>query len=148
MKKFSIFDFSRIALILVFAVLVIFPSCAQKAYPPADLVLLNGDIYTVDPDMPEASAVVITENKITDVCTNDSKAKKYIGEGTRVIDLGGRFVTPGMIDGHVHYGRAGALINDANLMTVSDDEGLRREIQRVEGILDDGEWITEGLWGA
>jgi predicted amidohydrolase YtcJ len=33
-------------------------------------------------------------------------------------------------------------------MTVSDEEGLRREIERVAGILDDGEWITEGLWGA
>ena len=148
MKKLTIFSFSSIAFILAFAVLVIFPNCAQKTYPPADLVLLNGDVYTVDPDMPEASALVITGDKITDVCTNDSKAKKYIGEGTRVIDLGGRFVTPGIIDGHVHYGRAGALINDANLMTVSDEGGLRKEIQRVEGILDDGEWITEGLWGA
>ena len=148
MKKLTIFSFSSIAFILACAVLVIFPSCAQKTYSPADLVLLSGDVYTVDPDLPEASAVVITGNKITYVCSNDSKAKKYIGEGTRVIDLGGRFVTPGMIDGHVHYGRAGALINDANLMTVSDEEGLRREIQRVEGILDDDEWITEGLWGA
>ena len=55
---------------------------------------------------------------------------------------------PGIIDAHVHFDRAGALINDANLMTVSDEAGLRREIGRVAGLLADGEWITEGLWGA
>ncbi|MBP1766945.1 MAG: hypothetical protein H6P98_1060, partial [Candidatus Aminicenantes bacterium] len=49
---------------------------------------------------------------------------------------------------HVHFDRAGALINDANLMTVSDEAGLRREVGRVAGRLEPGEWITEGLWGA
>ncbi|NTU52010.1 MAG: amidohydrolase family protein, partial [Candidatus Aminicenantes bacterium] len=42
----------------------------------------------------------------------------------------------------------GALILDANLMTVSDEPGLRREVGRVVGILEDGEWITGGLYGA
>jgi len=40
------------------------------------------------------------------------------------------------------------LINDANLLAVADEEGLKKEIQRVVDILDDGEWITGGLWGA
>ncbi len=148
MDKRVKFRLSGFMVILLFAALLIFSSCAQKSYAPADLVLLNGDIYTVNPDMPKADAIAITGNKITAVCRKDSQAERYVGEGTRVIDLGGKFVTPGMIDGHVHFNRAGALINDANLMTVSDESGLRREIKRVAGILEDGEWITEGLWGA
>ena len=116
--------------------------------PPADLVLLDGDIYTVDDDNPRARDMVITGNTITAVFNVDGEADKYIGENTRVIDLKGAFVTPGMIDGHVHYGRAGALINDANLMMVSDEEGLKKEISRVVELLDKDEWITEGLWGA
>lgn len=88
------------------------------------IVLLNGTIYTVNPDSPSAGALVITGNRITAVCKKDSETKKYIGGSTRVIDLKGRFVTPGIIDAHVHFNRAGALINDANLMTVSDEEGL------------------------
>jgi len=120
----------------------------EEKVPPADLVLLNGDIYTVNPDNPEARALVITENKITAVCSSDQEAQKYVGSETRVIDLGGKFVTPGIIDGHVHFNRAGELINDANLMTVSDEEGLRQELTRVVDILEDGEWITGGLWGA
>ena len=146
-KRFKL-GLSSLMVILLFAVLLIFSGCAQKTYAPADLVLLDGDIYTVNPDMPKASAIVVTGNKITAVCKKDNQAERYVGEGTRVIDLGGKFVTPGMIDGHVHFNRAGALINDANLMTVSDEPGLRKEIKRVAGILDDGEWITEGLWGA
>jgi len=134
--------------LVIFAILLSLNGCAQKTYAPADLVLLNGRVYTVDPGNPWARALIITGNKITAVCAKDSQARRYIGEGTRVMDLDGKFVTPGIIDGHVHFNRAGALINDANLMTVSDEEGLRREIRRVVGILDAGEWITEGLWGA
>jgi len=132
---------------------VTYPSVArktspQRVYPPADLVLFNGDVYTADPDNPEACALVITGNKITAVCKQNSEVGKYIGDKTRSIDLAGKFITPGIIDGHVHFNSAGALITDANLMTVSDEEGLRKEMNRVVEILDDLEWITGGLWGA
>jgi predicted amidohydrolase YtcJ len=79
---------------------------------------------------------------------DDAAAEGYRGPGTEVIDLEGRFVVPGFIDGHVHFNSAGGLINDANLMAVADDEGLVAEMERVVGILDEGEWITGGLWGA
>ncbi|MFO7980554.1 MAG: amidohydrolase [Candidatus Aminicenantes bacterium] len=141
-------------IILIFLVLVcifiIFGCKGEKQEPvaPGDLVLMNGVIHTVNPENPEAQAVVINGNKITAVCQSSEEAEKYIGENTRVIDLNGSFVTPGIIDGHVHFNRAGELINDANLMTVSDEEGLKKELTRVVSILDDGEWITGGLWGA
>jgi predicted amidohydrolase YtcJ len=122
-------------------------ACTQKP-EPADLVLLNGDIWTVDEANPTAKALVVTGNKITAVCQEDKDAKKYVSDETKVINLEDQFVTPGIIDGHVHFNAAGGLILDANLMTVSDEEGLRKEIGRVVGILDDGEWITRGLWGA
>lgn len=136
-----------LSLILTAVIIFNFIGCSGKK-SPADIVLFNGSIYTLDPAKPWASGLVIAGNKIVAVCKKDSQAKKYIGEKTKVIDLEGKFVTPGIIDGHVHFNRAGALINDANLMTVSDEKGLREEIKRVAGILDDGEWITEGLWGA
>lgn len=142
------FKFLSVGIFITAIIFFSFFGCSQKAKIPADLVLINGDIYTVNPDNPVAKAIVITGNKITAVCKKDKDAKKYIGEQTTVIDLEGKFVTPGIIDGHVHFNRAGALINDANLMTVSDEEGLKKEISRVAELLDDGEWITEGLWGA
>jgi len=114
----------------------------------ADLILLNGDVYTMEAEHPWATAVVVTGNAITAVLDDDSEADAYRGPGTRVVDLQGKFVVPGFIDGHVHFNNAGALINDANLMTVSDDAGLRGEMERITEILEEGEWITGGLWGA
>ena len=138
--------------ILVFGLIFIcFLSCTSQPElkpDPADLVLLNGVIYTANPENPTAGALAINGNKLTAVCQNDEEAQEYVGEATKVIDLGGKFVTPGIIDGHIHFNRAGALINDANLMKVNDEEGLRREISRIVDLLDDEEWITEGLWGA
>jgi predicted amidohydrolase YtcJ len=132
---------------LVLAAAFAAAGCAKKP-APASLVLLNGDIYTVNPAFPEAKALVITGNKITAVCASDKEARRYVGEKTRVIDLQGNFVLPGLIDGHVHFTSAGEILEDANLLMVSDVLGLRKEIQRVVNLLDDDEWITDGMWGA
>jgi predicted amidohydrolase YtcJ len=120
-------------------------SCSQS---PATLILSNCRVYTMDPSQPWAAGVVITGDRITAVLDDAADAEASKGPETRVIDLGGKFVVPGFIDGHVHFNRAGELINDANLMAVADDEGLRAELQRVVEILDKEEWITGGLWGA
>jgi len=133
-------------LLIVFPLL--FLSGCRRSVPPADLILLNGAIYTVNPASPHARYIAVKGNTIIAVGEKDKEARKHIGPATRVIDVDGKFVLPGIIDAHVHFDRAGALINDANLMTVSDEAGLRREVGRVAEQLDDGEWITEGLWGA
>ncbi len=142
-------SFVYVSIFSIITAIFMTPGCrTEEPVPPADLVLTNGVIYTANPYQPFAEALAVTGKTITAVLGTGEEAEQYIGEDTRVIDLKGQFVTPGIIDGHVHFNRAGALINDANLMTVSDDEGLRKEINRVVEILDDGEWITEGLWGA
>jgi predicted amidohydrolase YtcJ len=148
MKKSKIF--LQFNLNLFIASLMVFCcfSCSKQAKIPADLVLLNGKIFTADVENPSANALAITGNKIAAVLAGDTKIKKYIGDNTEVIDLKGKFATPGIIDGHVHFNNAGSLIIDANLMTVSDEKGLREEIGRVVQLLDQGEWITRGLWGA
>jgi predicted amidohydrolase YtcJ len=128
------------------AVAAILVSCAERT--PADLVLLNGEFTTMEPDAPAARALVIRGDTIAAVCADEKEARRYIGPSTKVLDLGGGWAVPGIIDGHVHFNQAGALILDANLMTVSDEPGLRREIARIAGLLDDGEWITGGLYGA
>jgi predicted amidohydrolase YtcJ len=133
----------------VTAVLLLFTGSAYQYQQQAvDLVLINGEVYTMEPDHPWAAGVVITGNRIVAVLDDAEAAERWIGPNTRVVDLEGKFVVPGFIDAHVHFNSAGALINDANLMTVSDDAGLRAEMQRVVDILDDGEWIMGGLWGA
>jgi hypothetical protein len=148
MKKTTRLHGAILGLFITCFVLMNLVSCKNEPIAPADLVLMNGEIFTADVDNPKAKALVITGNKLTAVLSNDKKTKKYIGDKTEVIDLEGKFVTPGIIDGHVHFNRAGSLIIDANLMTVSDEKGLREEISRVAGLLEKEEWITGGLWGA
>jgi predicted amidohydrolase YtcJ len=87
-------------------------------------------------------------HRIIAVPDKNRAARKYAGPDTRIIDLEGKFVLPGFIDGHTHFDGTGAQLNDANLLAVSDEEGLRKEMVRVVDILEDGEWITRGLWGA
>jgi len=137
--------YRRIGSVLLLLCVLAFSFCARKS---GDIVLRNGKIYTMEARMPWASAVVINGNIITDVLVNDTDVGKYIGTSTKVIDLNGRFAVPGFIDSHTHFASAGEMINDANLLAVADDEGLRKEIQRVVGIVGEGEWITGGLWGA
>lgn len=140
----------RVHLNIFIALLIVFFcfGCSKKAIIPADLVLLDGEIFTADADNPSAKALAISGNMIAAILSDEREVDKYIGDETRVIDLAGKFVTPGIIDGHVHFNRAGSLIVDANLMTVSDETGLREEIGRVAELLEKEEWITGGLWGA
>jgi predicted amidohydrolase YtcJ len=65
-----------------------------------------------------------------------------------VIDLDGRFLSPGFIDNHTHFSRAGELLLGINLLEVSDEEGLVREVREAAARLPDGAWMTGGSWGA
>lgn len=147
MIRSDIFGLRAALLAAGFAAAALLASCATKV-PPADLVLVNGDFTTLEADVPAARALAVRGDTIVAVCAGDEEARRYIGPATEVVDLRGGWAVPGIIDGHVHFNQAGALILDANLMTVSDEPGLRAEIARVADILGDGEWITGGLYGA
>ena len=64
-------------------------------------VLTNGKIFTANENMPWAEAVVIKGNKIAYVGSNEEALKQ--AEGVKAEDLGGKLVTPGIIDGHLHF---------------------------------------------
>ena len=121
---------------------------ANTPATPADVVFRNGDVYTMDPGRPWARGVAVRGSQIAAVLEGDAIPAGLIGPKTRIVDLGGRMLLPGLIDGHVHFNQAGALIIDINLMTVAGDEGLAKEVARVVRVVGPGGWITGGLWGA
>ena len=73
---------------------------------PADTVLLNGTILTVDKAFSRAKAVAVSGGRFMAVGKN-AEVKKLIGPDTRVLDLAGRTVVPGFIDTHGHIGLFG-----------------------------------------
>ncbi len=133
----------RKGLLALFILIAMFSACKN---PGADLVLKNGQVFTLEESQPWASAVVITGKKIVAVLENEEEVSKFIGPSTQVIDLEGRFVMPGFIDAHVHFASYAAQQHDIQLMNVADDEGLVKEIQRVVENVGPGEWITGGDW--
>jgi len=125
---------------------IILLSVFSCSFQEADIILTNGDIYTVEEDHPWAKAVVISDNKIIAVLDNEVKTNKYIGENTRIVDLDGKLAVPGFIDAHVHFAGFAAQQHDIMLMNVEDNEGLILELERVVPLVGNGEWITGGNW--
>jgi predicted amidohydrolase YtcJ len=77
---------------------------------PADLILMGGRIVTQDRGQPSASTVAIKDGKFVAVGT-DEDMRKHRGDATKVIDVQGRTVIPGLIDSHLHATRGGRFYN-------------------------------------
>src|SRR5262245_49447187 len=84
------------------ACLVVASAVATATAQRADLVVINGDVYTVDPAHPRAQAIAVRADRIVAVGTN-AEILKLADARTRRIDARGRLVIPGFIEGHGHY---------------------------------------------
>src|SRR6478609_10625539 len=78
----------------------ILASCQSKP-EPADMVILGGTIYTVNEKQPIVEAVAVQGDKIV-FAGSEAEARNYIQDKTDVIDLQGKVMTPGFIEGHAH----------------------------------------------
>ena len=114
---------------------------------PADLVLINGRVYTLDASRPWAEGLAITGERITAVGTT-AEMRKHTGPRTRTIDLAGAFVSPGFNDAHVHMDATGALLVGANLLDVHTEAALVERVRGAASRLPRGSWILRGDWGA
>jgi predicted amidohydrolase YtcJ len=137
MKKFTS------VLLALSAVLTLSPT--SKKVPQADLVLRDGNIHTVNDRQPEAEAVAVKGDRIVFVGSN-SEVQKYIGKNTRVIDLKGETVVPGMTDAHHHLEGVGFREMTLNLEGLNSlEEFLAKVKARVEQTRP-GEWVTGRGW--
>jgi predicted amidohydrolase YtcJ len=124
-----------LALSLVFASQVV-----RGAEPPADLVVLNGKIVTVNPRSSIVQAAAVRDGRFVAVGAN-SEVKKLVGERTRVIDARGRTVVPGLIETHVHaigVARDEAVQPFVQLGSIAEMQEWVRQRALTVG---DGEWI-------
>lgn len=133
-------------------VLLLIPSISATAQrgrssvAPADLILHNGIIWTVDSKNLTAQAVAIRAGKVVFVGSN-REALRLRGPRTQIIDLRGRFVTPGFNDNHVHFASAAQFL-EFNIMAVGTQREFISRVRDVISGLPKGEWIVGGFWGA
>ncbi|MBM4192818.1 MAG: amidohydrolase family protein [Gemmatimonadetes bacterium] len=118
---------------------------AAPVQPPADLIVTNARIYTVDDSRPLAAAMAIRGGRIAFV--GDARgAMTMRGAQTRVVDLGGRTVIPGMMDAHGHVAGLGDALAIVDLVgSTSVDDVVARVAARAKG-QGAGQWIQGRGW--
>ena len=162
MKIINKFKLALLTLIIV--------SCSseEKEQPDVNIILTNGRVYTMQWDEPEvdgtlsdeapneegwspdASAIVIEGNRIAYVGST-TEALKYKQDETRIIDLAGATVLPGLVDSHTHVFGVGASLERINLVGVDTEEEMVSKVLVRAKNTPKGDWIIgrgwdEGVW--
>jgi len=91
-------------LIILLSVIIMLTNYTCKEKETADLIIINGKVFTVDPGKPFAEAIAIKGEKIVKVGTTRQISRLETKGLTRVIDAQGRLVIPGFNDAHIHFG--------------------------------------------
>jgi predicted amidohydrolase YtcJ len=130
------------SLSILLAVCVLF-SCSKKT--PADLIVHGGKIYTMNPAQPEVEAVVVNGTKIIFAGTK-TEALEHRGDETQMIDLHGKTMTPGLIEGHGHIMGLGYSELNLNLSDVKNYDELVDRVKAAVAKAQPGQWIVGRGW--
>lgn len=133
--------------VLVLFGLTLFGIACQSntAREKADLALLDGTVYTVDPAMPWGEAVAVKGGRIVAVGSS-AEIRGLIGPETQVLQLNGDLVLPGFIDAHTHFLSGGFALSAIQLRDAGSREEFIARIQAKAQELDKGRWILNGDW--
>lgn len=126
--------------LILFVVLI---SCSGKK--PADLVITGGTIYTLDDAQPIVEAVVVNADTIVFAGTAKA-AEEWIGDNTNVIDLAGKTMIPGFIEGHGHFMGVGFNELDLDLSGVKNFDEIVERVRIAASKAKPGEWILGRGW--
>ncbi len=113
--------------------------------PKADLVLRGGRVYTVNSEAPWAEAVAIRKESLLAV-GSDVEMDRFIGRETVVVELGGRLVLPGFIDGHIHFLNGSLLLEQVQLNEAQDLEEMKEIVRIYAQAHPDLPWIVGMGW--
>jgi predicted amidohydrolase YtcJ len=128
-----------LSLALCFAV-----SCAKKP-EPADLVITNGKIITMNQAKPETQAMAVRGGTIIAV-GSVKQIQKHIGPSTEVLDLGGKLAVPGLIDSHLHFTSIGQAKLELDLTKAKNWDEIVAMVAEAAKKAKPGEWITGRGW--
>jgi predicted amidohydrolase YtcJ len=135
----------RPVLVTATALLILGTAGCGPRVEPADLVLTNGHIATVDPATPTAEAIAVRGDKIEAVGTV-AEIKAYIGQKTEIIDLAGRLVMPAFTEGHAHFMGVGEAKLHLELMKTRNFDEIVSMVAEAAKKAKPGEWILGRGW--
>ena len=127
--------------------LVLAAGCASQSQTvsPADLVLTNGRVVTVEESQPEAQAIAVTGDRIVAVGSSGD-IRQYVGPATKVVDVNGQLVIPGFVEGHGHFTGVGAAQLNLNLMNVGSWDEIVAMVAEAVKTARPGQWIRGRGW--
>jgi len=129
--------------IFPFLILInIFYSC-QSMKTKADLVVVHGNIYTLDSLNSQAEAMAIRDGKILEAGSSADISRKY--EAARMLDAGGKSVFPGFIDAHCHFYGFAQNMQYADLSGATSFEAVLVRLKAFKSVLRAG-WLVGRGW--
>ena len=133
-----------LGILFLIGMLQLLTSCQDTA-TTADLVILNGNVITMDTTVTNAEAIAIKNGRIIAVGSN-SDISTYMGDSTKQIDAQGQFVMPGFIEGHGHYQGLGSSLIKLNLMKTQNWNEIVSMVANKAQQTPKGEWIEGRGW--
>lgn len=124
--------------------LIICVSC-QNEIQKADLIIVNANIWTGDEQQPKAEWIAIVADSIIAI-GSDNSMTKYEGSSTQVIDVKGKFISPGFIDTHVHLIDGGFNLLSVQLNDSKSKEDFIAKVANFTKTIPAGTWIVGGQW--
>jgi len=118
-------------------------SCSKKT--PADMIISGGKIYTMNTAQPEVEAVAVSGTRIV-FAGSKTEAMKFQGDDTRMIDLAGKTMTPGFIEGHGHIMGLGYNELNLNLADAKSYDDLVSRVKDAVAKAQPGQWIVGRGW--
>jgi len=132
--------------LLTLSALLIATSCSgPKPKETADLILINGNIYTVDSLQARAQAIAVKGERILKVGSNED-IRQLKGDSTQVIDLEGKFLMPGFIEGHGHYAGLGSSLMNLNFLKSKSWDEIVEMVEKRAKSARRGDWIVGRGW--
>ena len=130
-------------ILIVFLCLSIFSNC--KPGVEADLVLVNGNVYTLDKTKPNANSIAIKDGLIVEISVEDL-TEKYNASSPEIIDLDGAFTMPGFIEGHGHFSGLGKSLINLNFLKSKNWNEIVQMVADKAKTLEPGQWIEGRGW--
>jgi predicted amidohydrolase YtcJ len=135
-----------VVLVSMFTVLFLVNRRVRQTVEPADLILVNGKIVTVDERAPAASWLAVRGDRITALGSEPKGYTRYAGEATEIVDLGGALAVPGLIESHGHFTGLGQSKTVLDLTKARSWDEIVALVAAAAAAAKPGDWILGRGW--